>query len=74
MNRHAYLIMAHSHFDFLKELLLCLDDRRNDIYLHIDLKAGSFDFAGFSQLLSQSGLFFTERLSVSWGGYSQIAF
>lgn len=73
MNRHAYLIMAHSHFDFLKELLLCLDDRRNDIYLHIDQKAGSFDFAGFSQLLSQSGLFFTERLSVSWGGYSQIA-
>ena len=41
MDRHAYLIMAHNHFGFLKELLGCLDDSRNDIYLHIDRKAGS---------------------------------
>ena len=43
MDKHAYLIMAHDHLDFLKERLLCLDDSRNDIYLHIDRKAGSFD-------------------------------
>ena len=73
MNRHAYLIMAHEHFDFLEELLLSLDDKRNDIYLHIDLKAGDFDEKRFSSLLSLSRLFFTERLNVHWGGYSQIA-
>ena len=73
MNRHAYLIMAHDNFDFLKELLLCLDDRRNDIYLHIDQKADGFDFQGFSSLLNQSRLFFTERTRVHWGGYSQVA-
>lgn len=73
MNRHAYLIMAHNHFDFLKELLLCLDDRRNDIYLHIDKKAGSLDLNQFSTDLKESRLFFTDRLDVRWGGYSQIA-
>ena len=73
MDKHAYLIMAHDHLDFLKELLLCLDDSRNDIYLHIDRKAGSFDSGEFSTLLRQSRLFFTERLDVRWGGFSQIA-
>ncbi len=73
MNRHAYLIMAHNHFDFLKELLLCLDDRRNDIYLHIDKKAGVFEPESFSSILKYSRLYFTNRLDVRWGGYSQIA-
>ena len=73
MDRHAYLIMAHNHFSFLKELLGCLDDRRNDIYLHIDRKAGSFDPNQFTKVLNSSRLFFTERLDVRWGGYSQIA-
>ena len=52
MERHAYLIMAHNHFDFLKELLGCLDDNRNDIYLHIDKKAGSFDPNQFTKVLN----------------------
>ena len=73
MSRHAYLIMAHNHFDFLKELLACLDDSRNDIYLHIDKKAGPFDKSGFSDIVKKSRLYFTERLDVHWGGYSQIA-
>ena len=55
MERHAYLIMAHNHFDFLKELLGCLDDSRNDIYLHIDKKAGSFDPNQFTKVLNSHG-------------------
>ena len=73
MNKHAYLIMAHQNFDFLKELLLALDDARNDIYLHIDKKVKDFDFEAFSVLLKKSHLYFTDRISVHWGGYSQIA-
>lgn len=73
MNRHAYLIMAHHQFAFLKELLLSLDDERNDIYLHIDQKASNFDFLAFSNILKKSALYFTERLNVHWGGYSQTA-
>ncbi len=73
MNRHAYLIMAHHHFPFLKELILALDDERNDIYIHIDQKVLHFDFSGFSHIVQKSNLYFTERLNVHWGGYSQIA-
>ena len=73
MNRHAYLIMAHHQFSFLKELLLALDDERNDIYLHIDQKAQNFDFTGFSHVVQKSSLYFTKRLNVHWGGYSQTA-
>ncbi|MCI8598555.1 MAG: beta-1,6-N-acetylglucosaminyltransferase [Lachnospiraceae bacterium] len=73
MNRHAYLIMAHHQFGFLKDLLLALEDERNDIYLHIDQKVKEFDFDDFSNLLQKSHLYFTERISVTWGGYSQIA-
>lgn len=73
MDKHACLIMAHHHFDFLKELLSSLDDCRNDIYLHIDQKAGEFTPDMFSDVLKKSRLFFTERLDVHWGGYSQIA-
>ena len=73
MNRHAYLIMAHNHFDFLKDLLLRLDDPRNDIYLHVDAAASDFHPEEFTNLLSSSRLFLTDRLRVHWGGYSQIA-
>ena len=73
MNRHAYLIMAHHQFHFLKELIHALDDERNDIYLHIDQKSSHFDFSDLSQAVHKSNLYFTERLNVHWGGYSQIA-
>ena len=33
---HAYLIIAHDQFDLLESLLKCIDDERNDIYIHID--------------------------------------
>ena len=72
MDRHAYLIMAHDNFDLLKILLSRLDDARNDIYLHIDSKAGAMDESAFSSILKESGLYFTERTDVHWGGYSQI--
>lgn len=38
MKKHAYLIMAHNNWKILEKLLILLDDKRNDIYLHIDLK------------------------------------
>ena len=73
MNRHAYLIMAHHQFDFLKELLGALDHEYNDIYLHIDQKVQDFDPANLSAVVHRSNLYFTERLNVHWGGYSQTA-
>ena len=34
--KHAYLILAHHEFGLLQTLIDCLDDVRNDIYVHID--------------------------------------
>lgn len=38
IDRHAYCILAHNNFRQLQTLINCLDDKRNDIYLHIDKK------------------------------------
>ncbi|MCH5342447.1 MAG: glycosyl transferase [Acetatifactor sp.] len=70
--RHAYMIMAHHRFDILEELLKDLDDARNDIFLHIDVKAKDFPTEYFSGLLHRARLILVERMDIHWGGYSQI--
>lgn len=70
--RHAYMIIAHNQFDLLEKIVSCLDTPNNDIYIHIDSKVKEFDFERFSQLTKHSKVEFTQRVSVSWGGYSQI--
>lgn len=70
MGKHAYLIMAHSNFEQLQKLISVLDDKRNDIYVHIDKKASGFQKENFTT--KHSALFFVPRIAVSWGGRSQI--
>ncbi len=36
--KHAYLIIAHNEFEILEKLIACLDDERNDIFIHFDSK------------------------------------
>ncbi len=68
MKKHAYLILAHNHFDLLETLVRLLDDERNDIFLHIDKKVEKFDFAHFRSICSRSQVFFTsKRLDSAWG-------
>ncbi len=70
---HAYMIIAHNQFELLKKLILCLDDKRNDIFIHIDAKVKDFDFEYFSSLTKFSKVYFTdERIDVTWGGYSVV--
>ena len=70
MKKHAYLIIAHNHFDQLQTLLELIDDERNDIYLHVDRKAKEFNA---SQLyVKYSSLTLVDRLSISWGGHSLV--
>lgn len=67
MVKHAYLILAHDDVPLLQLLLNGIDDARNDIYVHWDLKSG--DVPKLS--CKNAGLFFLEnRISVNWGGYS----
>ncbi|HBQ46771.1 MAG TPA: glycosyl transferase [Ruminococcaceae bacterium] len=64
--------MAHHQPELLKRLINYLDDERNDIYLHIDRKSTELRPEDFRSITRSANLFLTERLSVHWGGYSQI--
>ncbi len=72
MYRQAYLIIAHRYDETFKTLLRMLDRDENDIYVHMDLKNKQFDADDCRNLIKKSGIYFTKRTSVTWGGYSQI--
>jgi len=69
---HAYLIQAHGNFHQLSMLLSALDDERNEIFVHVDAKCGDFPRAELETACSKARIHFTERISVNWGGPSQI--
>lgn len=68
--KHAYLIIAHNNFGQLQQLIDLLDDERNDIYLHIDKKAKDFQLENLRTIHSRVSV--VNRISVTWGGHSQI--
>lgn len=68
--KHAYLIIAHNNFGQLQQLIDLLDDERNDIYLHIDKKAKDFQMENLRAIHSRVSI--VNRVSVTWGGHSQI--
>lgn len=68
--KHAYLIVAHHNFSQLQTLIRLLDDSRNDIYLHVDKRSASFQPERIRARHSQ--LTIIDRISVNWGGHSQI--
>ena len=67
--KHAYLILAHSDIPLLATLVSCLDDSRNDIYIHWDMKSGETPLlkTAFSRLY-----LLEERVSVNWAGFSMV--
>lgn len=69
--KHAYLILAHGSFGLLQRLLSCIDDERNDIYIHYDKKCGNLP-----QLeVKRSRLYILpleERVAVYWGDISVV--
>ena len=72
MDKHAYLIMVHNNFEQVKLLLRLLDDKRNDIFIHIDKRVNNVDFIkeDLMSVIRISGLYFSERIKVQWGGKS----
>ena len=67
--KHAYLILAHDEFELLQTLIGCLDDVRNDIYVHIDRKVKMLpelktDKAGLQVL--------EKRIDIRWGDVSMV--
>lgn len=69
--KHAYMIMAYKNWNQLCSLLQSLDDYRNDIYLHIDLKS-NFNSSILDGIVGEANIFLIPRINVSWGGFSQI--
>lgn len=68
--KHAYLIITHNEPKLLKLLVSCLDDIRNDIYVHIDKKAV---FDGNILTTEKSDLhILPERTDARWGDYSLV--
>ena len=73
MGKHAYLIIAHNEFEVLEALLRMIDDERNDIYLHIDSKVQNIEKLKLEKNVEKAKLIILkERISVTWGDYSQI--
>ena len=71
--RHAYLICAHSNYKTLSLLLKALDSDNVDIYLHIDQKSQftSRDKEKLLENIKSSKVYFSKRIDIRWGGYSQ---
>lgn len=73
MDKHAYCIIAHKNDYTFCSLLKMLDDERNDIFLHMDEKNKMFSLEEIRNSLRFSTIYIPEkRISVNWGGYSQI--
>ena len=73
MNKHAYLIIAHSDFSLLNNLISMIDDERNDIYIHIDLGAKKLYNKCKHLITNKAGLYILKnRINVYWGDISQV--
>lgn len=72
--KHAYLIIANNKFDQLAYLLELLDDTRNDIFLMIDGKSDlqPDKIKLLRRSISKASLYFSNRINIFWGSYSQI--
>ena len=67
--KHAYLILAHHEFALLQTLIGCLDDARNDIYVHIDKKVKTLP-----ELHAEKArlVLLRNRVDVRWGDYTVV--
>lgn len=72
MGKHAYLVMAHSNAESLINCIKSIDDERNDIFIHLDKKWKDVDCSLIENAAKKSHIYFTNRISVSWGGDTQI--
>ena len=67
--KHAYLILAHNEFGLLQTLISCLDDERNDIFVHIDRKVKEFPTLKVEKANLQV---LEDRIDIRWGDVSMV--
>lgn len=67
--KHAYLILAHHEFGLLQTLIDCLDDARNDIYVHIDKKVKVLPELHIEKA---NLVVINQRVDIRWADYSMV--
>jgi len=67
--KHAYLILAHGQWELLRTLLATIDDERNDIFVHIDAKAGALPEL---RTTKATLTVLDKRIDVRWGDVSVV--
>jgi len=72
MKRHAYLIIAHHHFDMLERLIGVLDSEHADFYIHINRRANDFDEARILGAMKKSKGKIFRKYKITWGADTQI--
>lgn len=69
--KHAFCIMTHGKWGQLQTLISCIDDERNDIYLHIDAKSYNAFLKAGKLKIRKARLYFVDKpISVAWSDVS----
>lgn len=72
MEKHAFMIMAHNDPEMLKLLVKSLDDKRNDIYVHIDASSKLFDIYGIQSWVNNAYIEVFSEVVCLWGDFSLV--
>ena len=72
MKRHAYLIIAHHHFDMLKNLIRTLDSENADFYIHINSKVKDVSVTEICDAAKKSHVNTYQKYRITWGADTQI--
>lgn len=72
MKRHAYLIIAHHHFDMLKKLIGALDSENADFYIHINKSSQGVNEDEICQAAKKSRVQIFRKYRITWGADTQI--
>lgn len=72
LNKQAYLIICHNNFRQLGMLLELIDDKKNDIFIHVDKKSKDYSINELKTHVTKGTLTFVKSINVNWGGSSMI--
>lgn len=73
MKKHAYLIIAHQHFDMLERLVRALDSGEAGFYIHIDRRARGFREERLRQIMKNpDNLHVYRKYKIAWGADTQV--
>lgn len=67
MQRHAYLILAHEDTLVLRRLLALIDDKKNDVFIHIDKNSKNIQIQNILNNVKKSKITVIRKYRVHWG-------